>query len=310
MESTKFKSKPKLTIYLYATFSMLFWGLSFVWVKIAYEYYRPITLVTIRLFVATIILAIFLIFRKPKVEIVAKDLPVFALLAFFEPFCYFLGESFGMQFVSSTLASVIIAMIPVIAPFFTFIFYREKLSLSGFLGLFISFSGVLFLIIDKNFKLVAELEGILLLFFAVFSSIGYSLIVKKLTLKYDSITIITMQNGFGFAYFLPFFLIFDFKHFITVTPDIRLITTILQLSIFASVLSFILFTSVIRQLGINTSNIFTNLIPLFTALFSFIILKEKFNFQKIAGILLVLLGVFASQIDLNSIFKRKKIKNQ
>lgn len=288
---------------------MLFWGLSFVWVKIVYLYYRPFTVVTVRLFLATILLLLYQNLFKTKQKITLVDIPKFLLLAFFEPFCYFLGESFGMQYVSSTLASIIIATIPVFSPIFSFLFYREKLSKFGFLGLVISVLGIVLLVVDKNFNFNAPLKGILLLLFAVISAIGYGIVAKKLTFTYDSVTIIKYQNAFGFIYFLPFFLIFDFNHFLSVKPDIRLVANLLALTVFASVLAFVLFTKVLKEIGINSANIFTNLIPIFTAVFSFLILKESFNLQKISGIFLVVFGVFISQVKINQKLKLLKIKN-
>lgn len=299
----------KLFIYILAVFSMLFWGLSFVWVKIVYLYYRPFTVVTVRLFLATILLLLYQNLFKTKQKITLVDIPKFLLLAFFEPFCYFLGESFGMQYVSSTLASIIIATIPVFSPIFSFLFYREKLSKFGFLGLVISVLGIVLLVVDKNFNFNAPLKGILLLLFAVISAIGYGIVAKKLTFTYDSVTIIKYQNAFGFIYFLPFFLIFDFNHFLSVKPDIRLVANLLALTVFASVLAFVLFTKVLKEIGINSANIFTNLIPIFTAVFSFLILKESFNLQKISGIFLVVFGVFISQVKINQKLKLLKIKN-
>lgn len=299
--------KKNITIYFIATLSMLFWGLSFVWVKIVYEYYRPFTVVTIRLFIATILLLLYQQIFKDRQKVDIADIPRFLLLAFFEPFCYFLGESFGMQYVSSTIASIIIATIPVFAPIFSYIFYKERLTTSGIVGLFISVLGVILLVVDKNLNFNAPIKGILLLLFAVVAAIGYGIVAKKLTFSYGSVTIIKYQNGFGFLFFLPFFLIFDLNHFLAVKPDLRLITNILALTIFASVLAFILFTRVLKELGINSANIFTNLIPIFTAIFSFLILKEKFNLQKIIAIIMVISGVFVSQVRLPTKLRNLKM---
>ncbi len=288
--------KKNFLIYIIATLSMLFWGLSFVWVKIVYEYYRPFTVVTIRLFLATLLLLGYQKIFKNVQKLYINDLAKFLLLAFFEPFCYFLGESFGMQYVSSTLASIIIATIPVFAPIFSYIFYKEKLTKYGLTGLFVSVVGVLLIVVDKNLNFNAPIKGILLLLFAVVAAIAYGIVAKKLTFSYNSVTIIKYQNLLGFIYFLPFFIFFDFNHFLSIKPDLRLVINILSLTIFASVLAFILFTKVLKELGINSANIFTNLIPIFTAIFSFFILKEHFNMQKILGIFLVILGVFLSQL--------------
>ena len=70
-----------------------------------------------------------------------------------------------------------------------------------------------------------------------------------------------------------------------------------QLAIFASSLAFICYIHVVGKLGVSRANIFTNLIPIFTAIFSFFLLDEKFNVAKIIGIAIVIGGVFLSQID-------------
>ena len=53
---------------------------------------------------------------------------LFLLMALFEPFIYFLGESYGLLYVSSTVAAVIVATIPLISPLFAWYFFREKLN--------------------------------------------------------------------------------------------------------------------------------------------------------------------------------------
>lgn len=276
---------------------MLFWGVSFVWVKIVFEHgYRPITTIFIRLVISSIILvaAIALMKRKQKIE--RSDYPRFLLLALFQPFLYFLGESYGLSMVSSTIASVIIATIPVFTPVFAYTFIREKISYVNIIGLIISFVGILMMVLNQNFSFDASPTGILLLFFAVASAIAYGIVIKKLTFKYSALTIIKTQNIIGAIYFLPLFLIFDFKQFITITPDFALVAAILQLSVFASSAAYILYIPVVRQLGINRANMFTNFIPVFTALFSLILLSESFTLNKVAGIIVVIAGTSLSQI--------------
>jgi drug/metabolite transporter (DMT)-like permease len=48
-------------------------------------------------------------------------------------------------------------------------------------------------------------------------------------------------------------------------------------------------------LGISKTNIFSNLIPVFTAFFSWILIDEQFTMVKIAGIVLVIGGVYLSE---------------
>ena len=108
------KGKP----YVALVFSMIFWSFSFVWFKIANKDYDPIAIVFIRLCIAIVFLSAFLWITGRFTRVKKGDRKYFFLLALFEPFLYFLGESFGLTYVSSTVGSVIISTIPVFAVIF------------------------------------------------------------------------------------------------------------------------------------------------------------------------------------------------
>jgi drug/metabolite transporter (DMT)-like permease len=153
------------------------------------------------------------------------------------------------------------------------------------------------MLINPDLSLNASPKGVLLLFVAVFAAVAYSVIIRKISHEYNPVTIITYQNLVGALYFLPLFLIFDFQHFITIKPNRELVLAMLQLAVFASTLAYVFYIIAIKEIGVIKANIFTNLIPVFTGLFSFIILDERFTWLKIAGMILVLGGVIVSQMQ-------------
>lgn len=294
-------------IYTLVILSMLFWGLSFVWFKIVVNYYNPITIIFLRLVISGSFMLLFLFVTDSFQRIKREHFKYFLLLAFTQPFCYFLGESFGLTTVSSTIASVIIATIPLFSPFAAYYMAREKISKAVVIGLIFSFVGIILMLFNRNLSLAADPKGVLLLFFAVFSAIAYSVVVRKITHEYNPITIITYQNIIGAVYFLPLFLFFDFQSFIKVIPTRELIVALLQLAIFASTLAYVFYIISIKEIGITKSNIFTNLIPVFTGVFSYFVLNEEFTALKLIGIFFVLLGVIVSQNKkLNSLLSSKK----
>ncbi|NQV16919.1 MAG: DMT family transporter [Armatimonadetes bacterium] len=292
----------KIWVYIAAILATFFWGFSFVWFKQAFLVYRPITVVFLRLVIASILLSIY-IKTTGKTQIIArKDYKSFLLLAFFEPFCYFMGESFGLTFVSATVGAIIIATIPLFTPFFTYFFIKEKITIYGIVGLIISFFGVL-LIVIKGQGGATSIKGVILMFFAVFTAVSFGIIVKKLTIRYSVFTIVKCQNLLGIFYFLPFFIIFEGSHFLSVKPDLSVIITIVKLAVFCSTLAFIFMIYVIKKIGLINANIFANIIPVFTAVIAFFVLKESFDLKKIIGIAVVICGLFISQIPQ---FKRGK----
>ena len=275
--------------------SMIFWSFSFVWFKIANKDYDPITIVFIRLCIAVTLLSAFLWITKGFTPILKGDKKYFILLAIFEPFLYFLGESFGLTFVSSTVGSVIISTIPVFAVLFAWIFFREKLKPLNYAGVIISFLGVLIFITSSNGSLTMSMKGLSLLLLAVISAIGYNMILHKLAHKYSPILIVDIQNLIGMILFLPLFLIFDLKKLLATGIVPESFSSIVLLAIFASSGAFVLFAYSVRYIGISRANVFANLIPVFTAIFAFILMKDKMTLRNMAGMAVVIAGLFLSQ---------------
>ncbi|MBV5349136.1 DMT family transporter, partial [bacterium] len=230
------------------------------------------------------------------------DFKMFVLLAFFEPFLYFMGESYGLKYVSSTVASVIVATIPLFSPIAAWYFYKEKLSRTNLFGLVITFFGVSLVVLDTSFNFTASPLGVALEFFAVFGAIGYASVLKGISHRYNTFTIITYQNLIGAVFFLPFWLIFEMNDFTQVAFNAKAFWAIIKLAIFASTFAFILFTYSVRNMGINKSNTFINVIPICVAVFAYIILGDRLNFHQMVGIGVVISGLFLAQIN----WKRKR----
>ncbi len=301
------KDKKLPLIYFYAISCMLIWGLSFVFSRMVLDVYTPVTAVFFRLLISSaILLPLVLLYRKNE-HFDKKDKLWLMLSALFEPFLYFIGENYGILETSTTISAVVIAMIPLLTPVAAFYMLKERLSPLNIIGIFVSFSGIVLMLGGRDFNLTASPKGILLLFGAVFSAIFSTLILKKLSAKFSSLTIIGYQNLIGGLYFLPLFIFFDAKHFLQIPFNLEIWSAILFLAVFASSLAFIMYVSVVRHIGASRSNIFTNIIPVATAVFSFFILGEQFSLLKILGIAIVISGVLLSQFN-RIMFHIRKIR--
>lgn len=276
---------------------MIFWAFSFIWFKSANKSFPPITIVFIRLLFAVILLSAYLIITKSFMKIRKGDMKLFFLLALFEPFFYFLGESFGLTYVSATVCSVLISTIPVFATLGAWIFFKEKLKIINYAGIILSFIGVLVFIINKDGNISYNLKGLGLLMVAVLSAVGYNLTLNRLIGSYSPVYIVNVQNIIGVILFLPLFLILDFNKFINTSLTVQMFIPVIQLAAFASCGAFILFAYSVKKVGIIKANVFTNVIPIFTAFFSFLLLGEKLTMQNMVGILIVIAGLFMSQMN-------------
>lgn len=290
------ENRNSIKIYIAVLLAMVCFALSFVWFKVANVSYGPLTIVLFRLLISSVLLFPVLKVSKRLVLPKKRDFKFLLLLTLFEPFLYFMGESFGLQYISSTVGAVIIATIPLVAPFAAYLFYKEKITLRNIIGILISFFGVTLVIYEVGMGLTASPLGLILQFSAVFSAVGYTVVLHKISSKINNLSIIFFQNILGSIYFLPFWLVFEKNRFMATAFDKEAMIAIAYLAVFASTLAFIFFTYSVRHLGITKSNMFTNTIPVFTAVFSWFILGDQLNVQKFIGIAIVIMGLFLGQV--------------
>jgi len=299
--------RTNLIPYLSVTLAMIFWSYTFIWYKEVYDFYNPITVVFFRLIISSIFLFALMYPLKRLQKIQKADIKYFILVALFNPFLYFLGESYGIKYVSSTVAAVMIATIPLFTSFTSSYFLNEKITKMNILGIVFSIVGVSFVIFNRGESIDVSPFGIGMLSLAVAAAIGYTLVLKKLSAKYNSISIVTYHNFIGIFLFAPLFFILDFPEFRATGFSAEAWVPLLELAVFGSSFAFIFFTFAIQKIGIGKANAFTNLIPVITAIIAYFVLDEILNMNKITGILLVIGGLFLSQIKTSGL--RNKIRS-
>ena len=287
-------NKKLLSAYLAIIFAMSVWACSFLFTQEALKSFNPITVVTIRMSLATLILGLVGIVTGQLQKIDKADIPLFLIAGFSQPFCYFICEAYGLTMVSATIASVILSTIPLFAPLFAWLLVKEKVLWNNVLGIVISLCGVLMLVI-KNDEMKVSALGILLLFIAVITAIVYSVCLKKIPSHYSNISIVFYVHAVSLLFFIPTFLIFDLKHFGEREILFSSIMSIIILVVVASVISYICFCYVVRIIGVTKANAFCNIMPAITALAVWIFFGESISLLKWIGIFVVIIGLFICQ---------------
>lgn len=293
------ENKNTLSGYIAISFSMLFWGFSFVWTKQLLNADFPVfTIVLFRLvFASAIFVTLFKL--QHKLEKIQKgDFKYFLLLSLFEPFLYFIGEDFGLKYVDASFAAVIIALIPIIVTVTMHFVEKEQLRWELLLGTVVSIVGIALMTFGAGSTLHFSLKGFLLLSIALFSAAGYSVLLSRLLRSYSPITITTTQNYMAIFFYLPFVLLFDLKHWGTIAWSGSAIVNLLCLAVFCSAGAYMLYSYAAKQVSITKISVFTNAIPIVTMIVAAIIGQEVFTMQKLMGIVVVVAGVILSQMKL------------
>jgi drug/metabolite transporter (DMT)-like permease len=187
-------------------------------------------------------------------------------------------------------------MIPLVTPIAASVFLKERLSPMNILGLIVSFLGVMIMLINKDLEFVASTKGVIFLFCAVLVAVGYSISLVKLTKLYKPLTITWMQNIIGMIYFIPLTIImeqFEPSNFGNIG---EYIVPLVCLGTLCSAVAYSLWAFAFSKLGASRANVYSNLIPVFTGIFSFILGIEMLSANKVLGIILVVIGLVFSQI--------------
>jgi drug/metabolite transporter (DMT)-like permease len=257
-----------------------------------------VSIVTLRLFVSIFFLFGFAILLKRLKKIRRKDQPWFILMALFEPFFYFLGEANGLTMVSATVGAVIISTIPLFVPIAAYYLFKERLSPLNILGMAISFGGVLLVILKKGGGFSADPRGILLMFAAVISAVGYTLVVRKLIDDYNPITLTAYQSFYGLLMFSPLFLIRELPHAEPgCSHQLSSLLSVIYLGVVGSGLCFILLTIGIREVRSGQSQHLRQHCSGGGCHPILFLLKEAMPLIKVLGIAVTIGGLFLSQLS-------------
>ncbi len=305
----KFKPLAVLAI----CFTVTVWGLSYISTKVLLEYLDPVEIAFFRFFIAAVFLLVVCLIRKP-ITIEKKDSLRIAAGGVVGIPLYFLFENNGINLTTAGMASMIIAIIPVLNVITGAIFFKEKNTPRSWIGAALSFFGV-YLIVSLGIGIPGggedSLRGNLLMLMAAFAWVAFTRINSPLLKKYDSTTINFYQILVG-TIFLGFLALpggVNVRAFSSIV-----IFNLVYLGILCSALAYFCYLYALKNLGSTSVTTFINLIPVFGVLGGVIILGETLLPGQVLGGLVVLFGVTLVTMPKESwekvLLKRKFLKHR
>lgn len=289
--------------------SMIIWSVSGIAIKHALAVLPPFTMIVLR-FVPSVLLMLIigLICRKSSLfalqKLEWKDLPLFLIAGFCQPFLYYLLETFTYDALHSpTIAETLLSTSPLLSPIFAALLLRERVTRNNILGILISTAGVFALsLIGSKDSSIGNYWGILLAFAAVSAAVIDSIMMRKVPAKYTSLTFIFYAQCVSLLFFLPIWFwkegpeaIYNLQFTIDKSQLYVALGCVAYLTVFASVIAFILFCAALRKVGVTQANAFNNIRPAFTALWMFLFFGEHLPIGKWIGMALIIIGLFVCQ---------------
>jgi len=293
---TEHGMKPYLAGVGFATI----FGFSFLFAKEALDYVDPLRLLAFRFALAAVVVTALTLCGVVKVKLRGKDLRPLLRVALLQPVAYFVTETVGLRFVTSSQAGMMIALIPILVAIFSALFLKEKTTMTQWKFILLSVSGVAVIVTMQNAGAEgANLLGLLLLFCAVTAAALFNIVSREATGKFTpfEITFVMMWTGaivFNAMAFTSHMLTGSLATFGDALryPDVWIGT--LYLGILSSVVAFLLVNYSLSKIPASQSAVFAN-VGTVVAVFAGVTLRaEPFYWYSGLGVLMILTGVWGA----------------
>jgi drug/metabolite transporter (DMT)-like permease len=273
------------------TSAAVIWGLSFLSIKVSVAVIPPMTLALLRFLMASAILAVMLKVLEPGARMRKKDLPALVAAGLTGITVYFFFENNGVKLTTASVASIIVATIPIMSILADYIFFRSPLPPYKIICVAMSVVGV-YMVVGANITGPGgrgNLAGNLLMIGAAVSWVAYSIVTRPLGKRYSQLAIVTYQTVFGTCSLIPLALL-EMGSWQPVSGTVML--NVAYLGLFCSALGYYLYVYAMKKLGMGVVSMFINLVPVVTVVSSYFILGETISLVQTAGGTLILVSVY------------------
>ncbi len=282
--------------YLALTMAMLLWSSSFIALKYVFSYFDPLLVLFARMLIATVCIVVIVLWRREvRWQYRQGDWKWMLGMALAEPCLYFLCEARALTLTSASQAAVITATLPLLAAVGAWAFLKERLPVQGWVGIAISFAGIVALTATGQPDSGAPdpVLGNALEFLAMICATGYVLIAKRLSRRYSTLAITAMQTVSGVVWFGAW-VAFSPTPLPTSVPLLPALA-VLYLGMFITLGAYGLYTWSVSKVPVAMAAAFINLIPVFTVVMAWAALNEQLSGAQLLACLLVFAGVVVSQ---------------
>ena len=278
----------------------VFWGASSIAAKEALLQMSATEIVTIRFTIAFfIILSLALILRGRKVfRIDARDIPIFVVMSLANVSIGFLLQVQALTYTTVTNFSLEFNMSTFFIMLMGAAFLGERLTRKKMAGAGIAFAGAALIITGGHMDFASShLPGDLMGIGSALSFGIFSIVSKKVSKKYDIMTILVYTFLFGVLELLPCCLLGTPMTSLTSLNALSW-SSILFLAVLCSVFAFLVYTHGLNRLKASDVAMSIYMTPLAGIVLAVILLGETLTAYTIGGAALILAGMYMTQGEL------------
>lgn len=206
---------------------------------------------------------------------------------------YFLTENTALGITLACNVAFIVCMTPLLTTILALLIYKkEKATVTLIGGSLIALAGVALVVYNGHFVLKLSPLGDFLSFLAALSWAFYSLIMRKLFTRYDTVFITRKIFFYGLLTILPAFLFSPWQAKFSTLTEPSVLLNLLFLGVLASLICFVVWNIILKRLGTIRASNYIYLNPLATMMGSAFLLSEPITYMTLLGSGLILGGVY------------------
>jgi len=280
---------------------ILFWGSSFVIVKIALsEGLTPISIATFRFLIAGGLFLVTILIEKKmrrnyKLLVEKKDFPTLLFLALTGVAFFFTAQYTGIQMAGASIAAILVCLLsPVLITLLSSMIFKEHLVKKQVFGIGIASLGTIIVVTGGTISLSSRLEfllGSVILLFTPVLWATYSLVGKKIMDRYSPFLVVAYVNVLGGLCLIPFSLA-ENSFYQIFTMSVYSWLAILFLAVTCSLLGYYIWFYVMKHVEAAIASSFLFAEPLVTVLFATIFVGEELSTFIFVGGFLIFIGVY------------------
>lgn len=285
---------PRQRAYLYLLFTFAAWGSLYVVSKVALAYVSVFTVLFSRYLIAGIALA-FVLPTRPKTKFARADYKYVLAIGLIGYFLSIAAQLLGTKLAGASLASLVNSMNPVFIILFAAFLLKERITREQVIAVLITLVGTY--IVLGGGEGGGQTIGILASLASVVSWAAMSVLVRKVTAKYDPVVVTTYAIWTAMAASFPFCA----YEWLTAPGGALLngwlVAALLYIGLLCTALPHVLWNKSLSMIEAGRCALFYPLQPLTSAFLGWLCLDETISWSFAVGAALIIGGVLFSMTE-------------
>ncbi|MBS97449.1 MAG: EamA/RhaT family transporter [Oceanospirillaceae bacterium] len=286
--------------YLLLVLTVLFWAGNVVSARAIHVEMGPLTLAFLRW---GLVLLLVLPWALPRIwrnrEIIRRNWLILLVLSILSVGCFNTFIYIGLQNTTASNATLMQSAAPVIILLLSALLFKEPIKLRQWAGVVTSLIGVAILISQADLSVLLGLNfntGDIWVATAILTWSCYSVALRWRPADLDGFTLFSFNVLVGVIALAPFALM-EQGQSIEIHWSPAVISAILYMAIFPSILSYMFWNKGVAELGAARAGLFIHLMPLFGVILSVVFLGETLQLFHAAGMLLIFTGIYLATVS-------------